>query len=359
MGAGRLAVTPRRCSAVTRRVADWFQENARDLPWRKTNSRGRRDPYRSLVSEAMLQQTQVSRALEKFDAFLTRFPTVRSLASAKEERVLEAWSGLGYYRRAKHLHKAAQAIVADHAGEVPQDTTALMKLPGVGRYTAGAIASLVFGEPEPIVDGNVARVLLRLEGKTLDPIASAAGAWLWSTAASLAQRAHRDANVAAFNEGLMELGALVCKPTGPTCKACPLASLCVARRLGLTETIPHAKAQTKKKTLYYDCALVEDDRGRRLVERRPDDGLWAGLWQPPTLERQSRPAAKKEIEQWIGSMIEKVDSFDHLTSHRRVRFRIWRVERHAAVQLAGRWLNRGRLARLALASPHRRILLEL
>lgn len=350
-------MNPRRQRAVVLRVVDWFGANARDLPWRRVNAHGRRDPYRSLVSEMMLQQTQVSRVIEKFDAFLKRFPTVQSLASAREQSVLAAWSGLGYYRRARHLHGAAKMIVMNHAGEVPQEVASLRTLPGVGRYTAGAIASLVFNQPEPIVDGNVARVLLRLEGEAQSQASKAGEHWLWSTAEKLAHRAHRESRAAAFNEGLMELGAVVCKPIGPRCEACPLASLCAARRLGLTETIPPPKAPTTKQNLYYDCALVQDDLGRLLVDRRPDDGLWAGLWQPPTLERKRQAARKQDIERWVGSPIEQVDSFEHLTSHRRVYFRLWRPAEPAMVDLPGEWLSRRRIARLALSSPHRRILL--
>jgi A/G-specific adenine glycosylase len=171
----------KRDKGIVRRICTWFAASARDLPWRAVDPKtGRRDPYRSLVSEFMLQQTQVSRVLEKFEPFLARFPDVAALAKADLGEVLSAWSGLGYYRRARHLHGAAKAVMNDFDAQVPQVIERLMSLPGVGRYTAGAIASMVFGQPQPLVDGNVARVLLRVEGRELS--APEGLAWAWTRA---------------------------------------------------------------------------------------------------------------------------------------------------------------------------------
>lgn len=352
--------THQRDSAIVRRLVRWFDANARDLPWR-AHVGGRRDPYASLVSEAMLQQTQVSRVLEKYEDFMKRFPTVTSLARARDEQVLAAWSGLGYYRRARNLHLAAKQIVERHGGRTPQDVPSLLALAGVGRYTAGAIASIVFNQPAPIVDGNVARALLRIEGERLDPSTRDGSAYLWRRAEELAQRAARakDASPARFNEGLMELGALVCKPVNPRCGACPLASLCVARERGVIEEIPVAKPSAKVKRVHHECVIVEDERGRRLVERRADGGLWAGMWQPPTLEADGRAPSLRQIEAWLGTRIVRVNAFRHQTSHRSVQFRVWRAAPPAKLDGERVWRTRRQIESLALSNPHRRILLEL
>lgn len=342
---------------IVERIAQWFDDHARDFPWRR---RGLRNGYHALVSEAMLQQTQASRVIEKFDAFIKRFPTVGALARADEEEVLAVWSGLGYYRRARHLHQAAKMIVDRFHGEAPGDVEALRLLPGVGRYTAGAIASLVFNQPEPIVDGNVARVLLRLEGETFEPSSRDGSNWLWRRSGMLVEQAalRQRVGAARFNEGLMELGALVCKPVGPRCVSCPVASLCRARRLGLTDAIPTPRPAAPRRTVYHACVIIEGKSGARLVTRRDDEGLWAGLWQPPTLERADRAPSRRQIEHWLGGAAQRVVRFDHLTTHRLVRFAVWRADSPRNTP-AGVWRSRGRIASLALSSPHRRILLEL
>lgn len=351
----------RRDKAITVRISQWFDNAARDLPWRATDARGRRDPYHALVAETMLQQTQVARVIEKFDAFIARFPTVASLARAKDEHVLAAWSGLGYYRRARHLHKAAKEIADRHEGRVPRDMDSLLALSGVGRYTAGAIASIVFHQPAPIVDGNVARVLLRLDGDVIDPNSGEGSRRVWGRAAALARRAADTdgAGVARFNEGMMELGATVCAPRAPRCADCPVATLCRARRKGLIGAIPPPKRSARVATVHHDCVLLTDDRDRRLVQRRPDKGLWAGLWQPPTLERNGRGATRNQLEAWVGAPVVRVGAFEHRTSHRRVRFRVWRAKTASAPSLPGRWRSARQLERLAISNPHRRILLTM
>jgi A/G-specific adenine glycosylase len=350
--------TAARDRKIVDRLVHWFDRNSRALPWRNLT---RRDAYHALVSEAMLQQTQVSRVLESFDKFIARFPTIEALAKAREQSVLAAWSGLGYYRRARSLHRAAQQIVAEHQGVVPTDVESLRSLPGVGRYTAGAISSIVFNHAEPIVDGNVARVLLRLEGETIDPSTRAGDDWLWSRASSLVKRAAAapDSPVGPFNEGLMELGALVCKPAGPTCSMCPLSSLCRSRRLNLTDVIPKPKAAARRQTVHHACVLLENKAGRRLVTRRLDDGLWARMWQPPTLESSKRQLTRRDVEEWVGASVEQIAHFDHVTSHRLVRFSVWRSAQAESPSLEGSWRTPGQIANLALSNPHRRILLEM
>jgi A/G-specific adenine glycosylase len=292
---GRQSEPPDASAArIVEPLVAWFANAKRDLPWRDLPA-GRRDPYRTLVSEAMLQQTQVSRVVEKFRAFIERFPTVDALAAADERDVMTQWAGLGYYRRARNLHAAARHVVERCGRTFPSDVEGLLELPGVGRYTAGAIASLALGRPAPIVDGNVARVMLRVQGRDLDPQAPATTAWAWEQAATFASAAGERAGEA--NEALMELGATVCTPgANPSCGACPLSERCEARRLGVQDRIPKPK-KAKAPTKWWMAVLViRDDQGRLLCERRGPEGLWAGLRQPVTLEAQGAG----EVEQaWL------------------------------------------------------------
>ncbi len=346
-----------------RRVVRWFRAAARPLPWRISP----RDPYRSLVSEFMLQQTQVARVLEKFDAFIDRFPTLLHLANADERDVLASWSGLGYYRRARLLHAAIRSIVDSHDGRVPRDVDALMSLPGLGRYTAGAIASIVFGNAAPIVDGNVARVLLRISAKPMST--DKAMAWAWKQSERLATLAYEQGVVGPFNEGLMELGATICTPGTPRCGSCPIAPSCQARSRGVQGLIPRPKAKAAQKKLVCEVVVVSDPRGRLLVERRTlrgkSGGMWGGLWQAPTHEHAGdvTPRGLAGLLELPPVRIGKVTlEFEHLTTHRRVLFRV----RHARVPDADtlawpdrerRWISREDAAGLALSNPQRRILL--
>lgn len=348
---------------LVRRIARWFGAAARPLPWRTSP----RDPYRSLVSELMLQQTQVSRVLEKFGAFVARFPTLRELAQADERDVLAAWSGLGYYRRARFLHAAARAIVEHHGGRVPQELGTLMALPGLGRYTAGAIASIVFERAAPIVDGNVARVLLRISAKSM---ATDKGmSWAWTQAERLATLAHGLGVVASFNEGLMELGAMTCTPGTPRCGSCPVADLCAARAQGKQGSIPKPKAKAAQKKLVCEVVVVSDGRGRLLVERRglrgKSGGMWGGLWQAPTHEH-SGDATVRGLAGLLALPGVRVGKptleFGHITTHRRVMFRVRRLkvsnaEKFLSPERERRWATREEVAELALSNPQRRILL--
>lgn len=342
---------------LVRAVCAWFGAGARDLPWRRVDPKlGRRDAYRSLLSELMLQQTQVSRVLGHYDAFVRRFPDIWSLARAELSEVLALWSGLGYYRRARHLHAAARAIVADFGGEVPREVEALLRLPGVGRYTAGAIASMVYGFPAPLVDGNVARVLLRVHGRELDQARGVR--WAWGVAERLAVTAAATpgAGPGTLNEGLMELGALVCTPRSPVCGTCPLANLCKARKSGRQESIPAAKPRRERARVVHSSVVVRDRAGRLLVERRPETGLWAGMWQAPTLETAGRASAGK-IAAWLGvGKVRRLGGFTHLTSHRAVVFSVFEAAAEEPLRASGarRWVRS--LSGLAIGNAQRRVL---
>lgn len=324
----------------------WFRRHARDLPWRR-----RRTGYTGLVAETMLQQTQVARVEERFGAFVRRFPTVRSLAAADEQEVLTLWQGLGYYQRARHLQAAARTIAEVHRGRVPTTVAALRRLPGVGRYTAGAIASIVYGRCEPIVDGNVQRVLSRLEARAGAVPAPGADAWSWERARRLAEAAERPGVV---NEAIMELGATVCTPKAPRCGACPLARRCEARRRGRAETIPPPKPAARRRVVHHH-AVVVTRTGRILLERRAATGLWADLWQPPTVEATRRlpaPLVAARLAMPVTD-IRRVGSFEHLTTHRRVRFHVFTAHTRAR---RGVWRHPDKTSDLPMSNAHRRIL---
>jgi A/G-specific adenine glycosylase len=265
------AIPPRLRSLVRRRLLAWFAHHARDLPWRQD-----RDPYRIWVSEVMLQQTQVATVGPYFERFLEAFPTLAALAGASEQDVLRLWAGLGYYRRARDLHRSARRLAAEHGGQVPDDPTVFGELPGVGRYILGAVLSQAFERRLPILEANSLRVLCRCFGLQGDPRSGSVQRWLWD-ASRLLLPARR---VGDFNQALMELGALVCTPAAPTCSACPLAGHCTARRQGLQEVIPLRPSPPAVEEVTETAMVVR--RGRRvLLAQRPLVGRWAGMWEFP------------------------------------------------------------------------------
>lgn len=347
-------------------LAAWFAKNGRDLPWRTAPRRA----YPSLVSELMLQQTQVSRVLEKFGPFIERFATVEALAEADEADVMAAWSGLGYYRRARLLHACAKAIVRDHGGLMPTSVEQLKELPGIGRYTAGAIASIVFGERAAIVDGNVCRVLQRLEAREGHAGDKKVIDWAWSRAEQLVALTSRGKQVAGFNEGLMELGATVCSPDGPRCGECPLSGACESNRKGVTGSIPAPKPRAKRSRVHHDVVIVHR-RGAKglaeyLLEQRPERGLWAGLWQP--LASESLSASKLALEELMAKIglsgVECDDSEGPAesvfhTTHREVLFRAWRVRvMGATLQQGRRWVAENELARFGISNAHLQLIMR-
>ncbi len=232
----------------------------------------------------MLQQTQVARVLEVFESFMDRFPDPSALAVAADKDLMQAWQGLGYYRRARHLRSAARMIVDAHDGEVPLDVEALLALPGVGRYTAGSIASIVGGIRAPIVDGNITRFLARLDLDDASVESQDFSSRMWSRSALLVEAS---GNPAVFNEGMMEFGAMVCTPVMPSCEQCPVQRFCKARRHGMTNEVPKPKQRKARQSLHVHSVIIRRN-GRVLMEQRPDAGLWAGMWQPPSVESARR-----------------------------------------------------------------------
>lgn len=263
-------------AALRRALLTWYRREKRDMPWRRDPS-----PYRVWVSEIMLQQTTVAAVTPKYEAFMKRFPDVRALAAASEDEVLAMWAGLGYYSRARNLRKAALEVVEKRSGVFPSDRDAVLDLPGVGRYTAGAILSIAFGKPEPLVDGNVIRVFSRLfakKGRLKDPAFAAS---MWPLAADLVPKeAPGD-----WNQALMELGATVCTPESPSCGACPVASFCAANARGLQDRLPVPEPRREPTPVRWTCLWIERGGEVLLWRRGDDDRLLKGLWGLPEARR--------------------------------------------------------------------------
>lgn len=252
----------------------WYDSSKRDLPWRKNA-----DPYRVWVSEIMLQQTTVAAVTPKYEAFLRRFPDIAALAGAEEDEVLAAWAGLGYYSRARNLRRAAQAVVAEHGGRFPSAEDAVLALPGIGRYTAGAIRSIAFGLPAPLVDGNVIRVFSRLfglKGRAKDP---AFAAKMWPLAARLVD----PKRPGDWNQALMELGATVCAPESPSCGACPVSGSCVAFAKDLQDKLPLPEKRREPVPVKWTCLWIEKDGKVLLWKRSGKERLLKNLWGLPEM----------------------------------------------------------------------------
>jgi A/G-specific adenine glycosylase len=335
----------------------WFSEHRRPMPWRDNPT-----PYRVWVSEIMLQQTQVATVIPYFERFLARFPSVESLAAADSQAVLKQWEGLGYYSRARNLHKAAGVIVNSCGGELPGSAKALLALPGVGEYASAAIASIAYGEALPSVDGNVLRVFARFWGIEDDVL-------LPATRQAVRKRLMphiRKSDPSDFNQAMMELGALVCRPRSPDCAVCPLALRCVARRRNLTEVLP-VKARAGKVPHYTEAVAVIRRNGKLLVCRRHEKGLLGGLWEFPAGRREGREALAKAlvrgVQQQTGLVIDssgKRGCVKHAFSHFKVTLHVFdctvaaggaKACNHAEV----RWVTPAGLQKLPLSTAQRRI----
>src|SRR4051794_24586502 len=348
-------------TSLRRRLLAWFDKHRRDLPWRQD-----RDPYRIWVSEVMLQQTTVAAVVPYFERFLAAFPTLADLAAADEQDVLRLWEGLGYYRRARHLHQAARRLVAEHGGELPDDPAVWRELPGVGRYILGAVLSQAFDRRLPIVEANSLRVLCRLFGYAGDPRSGEGRRWLWDTAAAIlpARRAGD------FNQALMELGALVCTPAAPRCGECPLASVCEARRLGQQEEIP-ARSPAPVTTAVRETAVVVRRGQRVLLVQRPGAGRWAKMWEFPHTEladgETHEAAAERCLRELAGVEAELGGEIVTLR-HGVTRFAITLVcleavytggKFRSAFYECGVWLRPAELAAYPVSVPQRRLIKEL
>lgn len=347
-----------RDATITTSLLQWYAANRRQLPWRVGGN-----PYAVWISEIMLQQTQVSSVIAYFERWMQRFPTVEALATAAEDDVLAAWQGLGYYSRARNLQRAARIIVADHHGRVPRSVQLLRQLPGIGRYTAGAISSIAFDEPEPAVDGNVTRVLTRVEALRGDPRIAPTAAQIWQTAAAWVTTA----SPSRLNQALMELGALVCTPRQPRCGHCPIVSACRAHQAELVDQLPELPARPKPETRHVAVVLSES-RGRLLVVRQPEIAAhWAGLFVLPYVEFPITRRAQLAVRELIDRLDPKAVLL-HTQPVAALRYPITRFRFQASAfltsklrpsrvsLLGGRYATSTELDALALPAPHRRLI---
>jgi A/G-specific adenine glycosylase len=340
---------------VRQRLRQWFHQAHRSLPWRAT-----KDPYHIWVAEIMLQQTQTATVIPYYERFLQRFPTVQALAEAPLEEVLRYWEGLGYYARARNLHRAAQMIVKQ-GGELPREVNQLRELPGIGAYTAGAIASLAFNEPEPVVDGNVTRVLARLfwlKGNLKQPRAQR---MLWSLARQLIDP---DAP-GIFNQALMELGSTLCTPTKPRCGECPLQSLCAAHQRGEPTAVPEV-VPARPSVQVVDVSALIWHKGQLLLAQRLPNGLWGGLWEFPRATREGRETLETIAHRAAQKVGVKVEPF-RLLGHVRhaVTYHSIRLYGYVCLLQGGevrsreyadlRWLSPDALATYPFSAPQRRL----
>jgi A/G-specific adenine glycosylase len=336
-----------------RKLRRWYQQHRRDLPWRLpvSSATGKLNPYHVLVSEAMLQQTQVATVIPYFQRFLQLFPTIESLAQADQQQVLRAWQGLGYYSRARNLQSAAKVVVAEFNGRIPSTVEELLTLPGIGRYTAGAVSSIAFENKSPILDGNVARVLCRIDAVREDPKIPATREKLWARAEEILPRK----NIGDFNSALMELGALVCTPRSPQCLICPARSSCSANAAGLQDKIPPAKP-SKKSPLYTRWTFCIRDGDRYLVQQRPAKGRWAGMWQFFTVESQQLPPSSDLLQSQFSLRVTEpilIGTVEHALTHRRYRFDVFACEcRHPA---NGEWATLAELHQRPMSRPQLKI----
>jgi A/G-specific adenine glycosylase len=334
---------------IQKKLLQWFRKYGRDLPWRRT-----RDPYAIWVSEIMLQQTQVATVIPYYQKFLKSFPTVRHLSKADLSKVLQVWEGLGYYSRARNLHRASRIVSNHFNGKIPDNLTDLRTLPGIGRYTAGAILSIAFNKEAPILDGNVKRVLSRLFAIPGDP--KETEKLLWKFSESLIPIVY----VSSFNQGLMDLGAMICTPKEPQCSECPLRDLCKGRVSGDPERFPTKILRKKIPHIEAVSALIQEN-GKVLLQQRPPEGLLGGLWEFPNWPIEEKKDIKEYLEHKIKSEIglkvkskEPIGSFQQTFSHFKLTLQVFHCHPLNG-KGRGKWVPIKNLSLFPMSRIHRRI----
>jgi len=342
-----IAITSKK--KIQTKLLQWFKKNKRDLPWRKN-----RDPYAIWVSEIMLQQTQVPTVIPYYIKFLKTFPTVHHLAKASLSKVLKVWEGLGYYARARNLHQASKIISNHFNGKIPDNLKDLLSLPGVGRYTAGAILSIAFNQEVPILDGNVKRVLSRLFAISGHP--KKTGGFLWPLSESLIPKGSANA----FNQALMDLGSMICTPKNPNCLSCPLKTLCQGYLSGKPESYP---LRSFKKPIPHRTsvsAVIQKD-GKVLIHKRPPHGLLGGLWEFPNWGIEKKKDLKEYLRQMVKRQIglsvkckEPLGSFKQTYSHFKLTLRVYHCQIVDGIG-NGKWIPIKKLKLFPMSKITRRI----
>ncbi|WP_233505814.1 A/G-specific adenine glycosylase [Rhodoferax lacus] len=334
------------------RVVQWQQTQGRnDLPWQNT-----RDPYRVWLSEIMLQQTQVATVKDYFARFLDTFPDVAALAAGSQDAVLGLWSGLGYYSRARNLHRCAQQVVQVHGGAFPQDAETLSSLPGIGPSTAAAIASLCFSERVAILDANVKRVVTRVQGFDADVAVAANARALWAAASALLPTpAHAAKDMARYTQGMMDLGAMVCTPKKPLCNVCPVAGACAARKAGDPERYPVRSRKLKRSSQALWLLWAQSESGAVWLARRPIPGVWGGLYCLPLFD--SEDALRQTLTPQAQQQLVCEPAFTHVLTHKDLHLHACRVPLKETTQLGeGRWVSALEWPGLGLPAPVRKLL---
>lgn len=339
----------------------WWDTGRRDLPWRRT-----KDPYAIWLSEIMLQQTRIDTVIPYYHRFLKKLPTVQKLARANIDTILKLWEGLGYYTRARNLHKAAKVIVKEYGGQFPREVKELMKLPGIGRYTAGAIASIAFGVPAPLVDGNVIRVLCRIYCIKEDPTKTKIKNKIWRLAEDLVCT-KRPGDL---NQSMMELGARICKPTSPDCPACPVKQNCLARKQNLQDDLPRLPKAKKLPEYTIAVGIVFKDN-KVLIDKRKPEGLLGGLWEFPGGKKKKsetlKQAVTREVREEVGIEVNvghRLMIVRHAYSHFKIVLHAYLCEYKSgtAVPLgcdAVKWVTVRQLPRYAFPAANQKILAKL
>ncbi|HEY3932021.1 MAG TPA: A/G-specific adenine glycosylase [Verrucomicrobiae bacterium] len=353
-------------------LLNWFSTNARDLPWRRT-----RDPYAIWVSEIMLQQTQVKTVMPYWERWMRELPTIESAANASSGKIHKLWEGLGYYTRVRNLQKAAQVIMEEHGGKFPESFDDVLALPGIGRYTAGAICSIAFNQPKPILDGNVIRVLTRIFGITENPKEKKTNARLWRLAEELvleasqgrdsaprcpdaaARRPYHQNSCSHLNQSLMELGALVCTPRQPQCLICPVKKLCVAFKENRVEELPNLGKREAATARHFVAFVIERD-GKFLVQQRPVGIVNAHLWEFPNFETNGEKKDAKEIFDsafnFKAAKFQPLCTIKHSITRYRITLEAFRVQLPKRLKtLNGIWLPRARFDSLAFTAAHKKL----
>ena len=296
-------------------ITSWYRQNSRDLPWRNTS-----DPYKIWLSEIILQQTRVDQGMSYYLKFVKNYPTINDLASASEDEVLNDWQGLGYYSRARNLQSAAKYVIEELNGEFPTSYHEIIKMKGVGEYTAAAVASFAFNEVQAVVDGNVYRLLSRYYNLNT-PIDSSKGKKDFKT---LADELIDPKNPAEHNQAMMEMGALVCTPKNPSCDTCPLNESCMSLDKGTVLELPVKEKKTKVRNRFFNYLVIKDGQSTYLKKRGPKD-VWEGLYDFPLTEKKKQvDLSNKELEAF--EVIEKSETFKHVLSHQRIYCQFWELE---------------------------------
>jgi A/G-specific adenine glycosylase len=347
---------------LARRALAWYAEHRRDLPWRNTPN-----AYNIWIAETMLQQTQVATVLPYYERFLARFPVVQALAAAPLDEVLKLWEGLGYYARARRLRAAAQMIVAEHAGRIPDAMDTLLALPGIGRYTAGAILSIAYGQDVPALDGNVRRVLSRLFAIAEDVTRDPGQRKLWALAESLLP----PGQAGDFNQALMDLGATICTPRAPACARCPLAQDCLAHQMGQETQFPVRRPRRSAPHYQVTAGVVWDGLGRFLIAQRPLDSMLGGLWEFPGGKQESGESLadclRRELREELGIEVAvgaPLAVVQHAYTHFRITLHAFHCEIVAGPPQAlgcadWRWITLSDVGQFAFSAADRRIIAAL